>query len=78
MTGSELQGLFAVLTAEDFETFQSCLQETYLRNSSLRGPEGFDHFLADVEQLVRDLASSRLERLGAELIEWTVQDALAS
>jgi hypothetical protein len=78
MTGSELQHLFAVFTAEDFDMFQSGLQETYLRYSSLRGPEGFDRFLADVEQLVRHLASSRLERRGAELIAWMVPDALAS
>jgi hypothetical protein len=68
MTGSELQGLFALFTAEDFESWQSGLQETYLRYSSVGGPGGFDRFWADVEKLVRDLASTRLERCGAELI----------
>lgn len=77
MTGSELGDLFAVFAPEDWRAFGSGLEETHLRYACLRRRAAFELFWMEVEQLVHELASRRLERQATELIELMIAEAPA-
>jgi hypothetical protein len=72
MSGSELQTLFAVFGPEDWSAFRSGLEELSLRYFGLRCRSAFELFWMEIEELVRELASDRLEHRAAELVDATV------
>jgi hypothetical protein len=71
MTGAELGDLFAVFAPEDWDAFSTRLVELSLRYRGLQCRAAFELYWMEIEELVRELASQRLGRQGAELIELT-------
>jgi hypothetical protein len=71
MTGSELDDLFVVFAPEDWDAFSTRLVEISLRYRGCLSRASFDFFWMEVEELVRELASGRLESRGAAVIRLT-------